>query len=97
VALGKWVNRADGVDRQTADDINAVANAVVEAEYELTGISLLIGALEPQVEQNTEKLNQIEQNQLPKVTASDAGKFLRVSPIGNWNVESLPVYDEEAM
>ena len=97
MALEKWVNRVDGVDRQTADDINAVANAVVEAEQSLTGISLLVGMLNPQVEQNTEKLNQIEQNQLPKVTASDAGKFLRVSLIGNWYAESLPVYDEEEM
>lgn len=32
MALGNWINRVDGVDTASANDINAVANAVVELE-----------------------------------------------------------------
>ena len=32
MALGSWINRVDGVDTASANDINAVANAVVELE-----------------------------------------------------------------
>lgn len=34
---GNWIDRVDGVDLQSADDINRVAHAVMELERKITG------------------------------------------------------------
>lgn len=44
------------------------------------------------VEDMTEALKRTG-NAIPAVTASDAGKFLRVSSTGEWVADTLPTYN----
>jgi hypothetical protein len=55
MALNTWVDRIDGVDVQTADDINMVAHAVIEAEEEIAKLNQNSTASKEYVDQSIQK------------------------------------------
>ena len=105
MALENWIDRIDGVDKQTAKDINDVANAVVELEVITETIvktaedaNLAANrALDVVSEIKRDVFTQISalmETKPPIVSPEDKGAFLRVDALGVWNKEFLEIAEE---
>ena len=62
-----WIDKVDGEDYVSADDINSVANAVIGNEKKINAINTEINGILSKVENNTEKIEE-NSNEIEKIS-----------------------------